>query len=400
MDVVSMVELRPRPPINLDEVVLRLNRLGPTALSGRERKRLLAAPQRLTEDQLDKILLAYPGLTQHAARTCFTYWPAYVREPWGQMYEAAVRRHAQRSRLQLLAGHNLSLSAVMSRSAPPGDAALAAVLPSANLAEAYESLRSHLGVRDSWLLSSSVLTEWLTARLRRKAFFEDPVKVMLQHERVRALLLPPPRRGSAGPAVRSTMTTQAQTVATILAAAFSTPPLLGLSTLASLTDLLLKSTFDDPRSALRSEGWAEVRRLYEPGFKRLLAMLCEQDLQVFFDHAMNEPDRREFWLQYLHEIERTGCVLDPESRKRLESKLGGVEELRGAIDRAHRFKGSSKVQAFYLVFSTLVVVEFSDTDNAAYVYSREYFEKQIEPRIRTRAVDESADYRGKPFSCT
>jgi hypothetical protein len=83
-----------------------------------------------------------------------------------------------------------------------------------------------------------------------------------------------------------------------------------------------------------------------------------------------------------------------------ESKLGGVEELRGAIDRAHRFKGSSKVQAFYLVFSTLVVVEFSDTDNAAYVYSRDYFEKQIEPRIRTMAVDESADYRGKPFSCT
>jgi hypothetical protein len=222
---------------------------------------------------------------------------------------------------------------------------------------------------------------------------DEPLEQILAHARLRALLLPAQSNASGTPAVRTSLATHAQTVATLLAAACSSPPLLTGVSLAALTDFLLKSTFGDPRSPLRSDGWTEVSRLYEFGFRGLLASLCEQDLEFFFSQAMQEPDRHKFWLQYLSELERTGCVLDRTPQRRLYAKLQERPELHGAIDRAHAFVGASDVQAFYLVFRTIVVIEFSRKGNAAYVYTREYFEKQLEQRIRRGVVDDEAELK-------
>jgi hypothetical protein len=127
----------------------------------------------------------------------------------------------------------------------------------------------------------------------------------------------------------------------------------------------------------------------------MLSSLCEQDLEVFFNHAMNMPDRRTFWLRYLSEIERTGCVLNEKILKQLESKLRDTPELSGAIQRAYRFRHSSDTQAFFLVFANVVVVEFSDRNNAAYMYSREFFTKQLEPRIQSSQIENARELKRK-----
>jgi hypothetical protein len=389
-DATSHAELRARPAPNLDELSDRLERIGPEALTLRERKLLLAAPGRLAEQQLRKLLRTFPTLAPYAARTCFSVWPRYVREPWGAAYEAAIRDQAASSELKVLAAQPVSTAQLLSRAAPGGETALAHSLPRSSIELAYERLKLRIGVRDSWLLSSSALAAWLTASMRRGDALDESLRVILRHNRLRALLLPTARSAAgAAAAVRSHVTVQAQTVAAFLAAAYSEPQQLSKSSLAALTDYLLRSTFDDPRAALRSEGWNEVSRLYEPGFRRLLASLCEQDLEVFFKHAMHEPDRHEFWLRYLPELERTGCVLDTALRKRLDAKLLQRPELHGAIERAYPFRRTSDAQAFFLVFRQIVVVEFSHSGNAAYVYKREWFEKRLEQRIRKGLVEDS-----------
>lgn len=377
----SAADVRVKPPIDLTELTNRLDQRGANALTMRERKVLIANPERVNAMRLARLLDASPALAQCAARTCFMYWPHYIREPWGVEYESILQAYSTKTQLSLLSGSRIPTYELLARKVPGAETALAARLSSAGLVDAYEQLKMQFGVRDSWLLSSSVMNAWLVARLQRGASLDEPLQQILVHERLRALMLPQ-AKDVAGPSVRTNITAQAQTIATFLGAAFSGSSLLAHRTLATLTDFLLKSTFDDPRSPLRSQGWEEVNRLYEEGFRRLLASLCEQDLDVFFKHAMHEPDRHRFWLDYLPELERTGCVLDRALRKRLDAKLHKLPELRGAIERTYPFSAASDVQAFYLVFRTLVVVEFSHSGNAAYVYPRVFFEKEIEHLIR------------------
>ena len=104
---------------------------------------------------------------------------------------------------------------------------------------------------------------------------------------------------------------------------------------------------------------------------------------------MHEPDRHDFWLRYLPELERTGYVLDSALRKRLDAKLLQRPELHGAIERVYPFRRTSDAQAFFLVFRQNVVVEFSHSGNAAYVYKREWFEMRLEQRIRKGLVENS-----------
>lgn len=380
-DALSAAEVRPHPPIHLTELTERLDLRGASTLTMRERKLLVAAPERMNVRRLERLLDASPTLARYAARTCFMYWPHYVREAWGAVYESVLHSRSRELQLPLFAVAGLSASELLARTVPGVETALAARLPSVDIVQAYEQLKMAWGVRDSWLLSSSVINAWLLRRLQRSESLDQPLQQILQHERLRALLLPQPRN-APGPTVRTNIEIQAQAVATFLAATFAGSALLSHASLAALTDWLLKSTFDDPRSPLRSQGWDEVNRLYEEGFRRLLASLCEQDLEMFFKHAMHEPDRHRFWLDYLSELERTGCVLDRGLRKRLDAKLQKLPALQGAIERTYPFSASSDVQAFYLVFRTVVVVEFSHSGNAAYVYPRALFENQIEQRIR------------------
>lgn len=385
-EAVSRTELQARPVSHVADLLAQLDARGPDSLTIREQKTIIGAPAAVRADQLDRLVARSPALARHAGRICLTHWHAYLHEPWGVNYRDVVARRLPAG-VQLFET-KLPIYNLLARKPPTGDELIAAELPTSGVEDAYVYMKEQLRVRDTWTFASSVMSSWLDARVQLGSFMDEHFAGILRNPRLRALLLPALRSSSSSLPVRTSLNVQAKVVTAALQSAFARPPRLKKgSTLGAILDHLLKSTFDDPRSALRSEGWIEVERLDAPSYRRLLASLCEQDLEVFFQHAMNEPDRQAFWLRYLPEIERTGCVLDRSIRARLSAKLQGTPELQTALERAHGFKNASDVQAFFLVFPAFVVVEFSDSGNAAYVYKRDLFTKKIEPAIRRGAVE-------------
>lgn len=126
---------------------------------------------------------------------------------------------------------------------------------------------------------------------------------------------------------------------------------------------------------------SQPRRDCSPAaYQAFLEELIREDLDFFFDRAMKESARKEFWLRYLKSIRRTVCVLDPPAYQNLQrGKAALPVELQAALARALKFHGGV-VSAFCLWFDGFVVVEFSHTGNAAYIYTRDDFEKSHHPQ--------------------
>lgn len=164
-----------------------------------------------------------------------------------------------------------------------------------------------------------------------------------------------------------------------------------------LIDFLLASELGDLRRPPESRGWAKLREIDPESYRGLLEGLISDDLNVFFDHAMHDRDRKRFWLRYLSSVRRTICILDQATYARLTRELGGAEKrIAGAISRARRFTtrgGRDEPQAFCLYFDTVVVVEFSITGNAAHIYDRGKFEKSFENDIYRDRLAEPSDLK-------
>jgi len=72
-------------------------------------------------------------------------------------------------------------------------------------------------------------------------------------------------------------------------------------------------------------------------------------------------------------------------------------KVRGAIDRAFTFKNRSNVHAFCIFFGEIVVVEFSDTGNAAFVYGRTEFETSFGSRLQTSRIADPGELKRRPY---
>ena len=133
------------------------------------------------------------------------------------------------------------------------------------------------------------------------------------------------------------------------------------------------------------DDWAHVAQLEQRGYRAYRESLIRDDLQFFFREAMQETDRERFWLRYVGATERTLCVLDPGTYRQLKVKLGGASrEMQAALDRCHRARSAAMgaPSAFCLIFGPIVVVEFSVSGNAAYVYERDFFDRKLLPAIQ------------------
>jgi hypothetical protein len=144
-----------------------------------------------------------------------------------------------------------------------------------------------------------------------------------------------------------------------------------------LDKLLRFSRFGDPRMSL-SPHWQELRNREPDLFHEFLGRLVRDDLKLFFQHAMTAKDREEFWLLYIRTIRRTVAVLAKDTRLRLEQALRGTKEGRGVIERTCLVP-TGRLNAFCLYFEKVVVVEFSEVGNAAYLYPRDVFEAKVFP---------------------
>jgi len=131
----------------------------------------------------------------------------------------------------------------------------------------------------------------------------------------------------------------------------------------------------DPRLAGNAPNW---RTVPQDAKEKFLAWLAQETLQFFFDTLVpsNDENRRraKFWLEY---AKKQGKVKD------FQVAVSDDDVYRIKASRAKTIPSYSRVtggntSAFLMVFEgygkSYVVIEFSETGNAAYVYTREEFE--------------------------
>ena len=239
--------------------------------------------------------------------------------------------------------------------------------------------RSRLSWR--WELTAYVVQQWVLHR-RWAAGWSETLSIVFGTEEVRCALLPA-KVGDVASRVRSTLKVHSNIVATLLEDGIK-GALLPRPAFDKVIAYLLESRFGDPRVPPMSEAWQSVRERKPKAFAALLQLLVRDDLRFFFNIVQGNRERLEFWEEYLPTLQATLCVLDPAAYERVESPLRATANpaLTGALSRVKRASGGgARVQAFCLFFMDIVVVEFSETGHAAYVYPRGVFEQRILPAV-------------------
>ncbi|MEY4513275.1 MAG: hypothetical protein RLZZ450_5397 [Pseudomonadota bacterium] len=391
----ASLDLKPLPPIDIEGAVYRLQTHGAEALTMREKRGLASQPSLVPSVHVARLLEAQPSLARHLVRACLSDWRSFCTAPWGNDFTPLLLRHAGDSGLALFRGELGTPKELIRRTDPQGTAVVAEALVGAPIERAHDYLCQTLGLRNAWLYTAEALAVWLRRRNVHGLPLDEAFQGVRTTPALRTMLLPAVTGEATATGVRIDEGVHGLAVAALLDGAYRSPPSLSPASLSELSSLLMRSTFGDPRLPPLSAGWTNVREHAEVSFRRFMTSLAEQDLEVFFTHAMRENDRRLFWLSYLPQIERTGCVLDSGLRESLYNRVSGDENLRAAVKRTHRFRRSSSTQAFYLVFPQHVVIEFSTTGHAAYVYRRDLFENEIERTVQRRAVESVADLKLK-----
>jgi hypothetical protein len=250
-------------------------------------------------------------------------------------------------------------------------------------------LHERFGCRPTWQFTSEAVAAWIEITVSKRSAVDAWAQLKESH-RAATRVLPAlqgrtwvdgwPAGGGTAPSY-----TQITVVIALLRGFIERQCAVGD---AFIDKLLRFSRFGDPRLLPLSEYWKDLRARDRLLFDEFSTLLVREDLALFFQHAMREKEREEFWLHYLHHIRRTIPVLSKDTRAELRRVLGGNERGQSVLKRT-RVAERGSVSAFCLVFDHLVVVEFSDTGNAAYFYRREAFELQVFPEHMAvaKAVD-------------
>ena len=130
----------------------------------------------------------------------------------------------------------------------------------------------------------------------------------------------------------------------------------------------------DPRLAYFAPNWRTIPEARE----RFLAWLAKETLQFFFDTLVprNDTNRRraEFWLEY---AKKQGKIKDFQVAVSEEDRPKVRASRAKAIPSFSSLTGG-QTSAFLMIFegygTEYVVIEFSETKNAAYIYDRKVFE--------------------------
>jgi hypothetical protein len=131
----------------------------------------------------------------------------------------------------------------------------------------------------------------------------------------------------------------------------------------------------DPRLAGNAPNW---RTMPSDAKDKLLAWLAKETLQFFFDTLVpsNDENRRraKFWLEY---AKKQGKIRDFQVAVS-EDDRPKILASRAKTIPSYSFITGGGTSAFLMVFegygTEYVVIEFSETGNAAYIYSKKAFE--------------------------
>lgn len=256
------------------------------------------------------------------------------------------------------------------------------------------------GFDATWAYSAIALAAWTRLRADNGATFAELWDPIARDPIAEAMLLPRQngKRAWFGTAerpsrVRGAVAANAMYVSALVRSASAHPN--GASNWARFAEGLLASEFKDPRIPPESRGWQKLKEFDEGAYRGFLEHLISEDLQLFFEHAMDDKRRKRFWLQYLGAIRRTVCVLAPSTHSRLTQTFAGAEKkLAAAMSRARRF-ASGDVSAFCLYFDRYVIVEFSASGNAGQIYDRGIFEQNLERSVYGGGAKSAADLKSE-----
>jgi EH signature protein len=370
---------------HLHERVLDAIRTGRSqTLSPREQRYGAKLFEHVSPDQMKALLHAQPSCWQRFATECFRRWEVLDETPDRTGY----------ARLLCLAPSSVSFlhqagrpQDLVTRDAP---ATVAKLVPGNDLVQARLALYQR-GFDPSWSFTATVLAMSLRLRASQRGLFGTTWESLKRDLVSETMLLPrmPDRKQSwfaeqPRPArIRGSTVASAIVVATLIRAAYASE--VDPVHRSEFTEKLLSSEFKDPRVPPESTGWAKTRTYDAPAYLRFLESLISDDLEIFFAHAMTDVRRENFWLRYLSSIRRTVCILDRSAYARLRATLAGADKkMAAALSRAKQFTtrgGASSAQAFCLYFDSVVIVEFSETGNAMYIYDRRVFEEQFQADI-------------------
>jgi hypothetical protein len=336
-----------------------------------------------------------PSQMQSLLQTHAGCWPTFAREcfrRWDVLEEVSDR--AGYARVLCLAPPSVSFlhqtrrpQDLVTREAPT---AIARLIPGSDLVQARHALEQR-GFDSGWAFSAVALAMWLRLRVEQDHVFGATWGALQRDLVSEAMLLPcmPDRKRSwfvqqPRPArIRGGTVANAVAVSTLIRAAYAKG--VDPAHWSDFTEKLLVSEFGDPRMPPESRGWSKVKTFDEPAYLKFLELLISDDLEIFFAHAMTDVRRKNFWLTYLKSIQRTVCILDRGAYARLTKHLAGADKkMAAALSRARQFTtkgGPSSAQAFCLYFKSIVIVEFSETGNAMYVYDRGVFEENFQADI-------------------
>jgi len=128
----------------------------------------------------------------------------------------------------------------------------------------------------------------------------------------------------------------------------------------------------DPRLRWNRPKWLN----YEAAKRRLIGMLCKEDIAFFFDHVIPSSEdrqrRKQFWLDYVDHCTSSRPLLGRTDRIRLKPVL---QQYNLSLGRFGELR-SSQNSAFLLQFDNIVVVDFSRI-GACFIYDCRDFEKVI-----------------------
>ena len=362
----------------------------------RKLRALLTQRDRNTPLRIEKILKRFPDLIADLFSECCRYFSSYWKgqDAWTRVYARALSENRDQAKQSssFVAKTGMSVEDFAFRRQMTTlvlvDATPLGQLHSSSFVLDY--LVNEFDAKMRWSLVAMTLVEWL----RRRSELANHFREILNNQTLRTLLFPAPREdGSPG---MERLNVQVEFVALILAS-WNLDRRGSQDVFEKVTRDLLKSTFGDPRDARLSEGWIGVREAAPNAFREFAAQLSKDDLIVFFEHAMKAKDRHNFWLRYVGVFVRTGCVLGRQKRADLEQRLRNKPALAASIERAYVYTGNHNISAFYLVFERHVVVEFSDEGNAAYLYDKSFFERELESKIREQKIDESRYLKNRQF---
>jgi hypothetical protein len=147
----------------------------------------------------------------------------------------------------------------------------------------------------------------------------------------------------------------------------------------------------DPRLPSCAPNW---RTMPAGAQDRFLAWLAKETLQFFFNTLVpkNDENRRraEFWMEY---AKKQGTIKDFQVAVSAED-LPKIRSSRAKTIPTFSSIYGGKTSAFLMVFAgygvEYVVIEFSETGNAAYIYTRKVFEARG-IRLRSNSFDRRGD---------